>query len=59
MRALALIERLDQRLDDRDRAVVGARVAPRFEIMSFRNVPVTKFGSFIFVLAEMNAQLRL
>ena len=58
MRALAFIERLDQRLHDRDGAVVRTRVAPRFEIVSFRNVPVTKLGSFVFVLTEVNAQLR-
>ena len=55
---LALIERLDQRLNDRDRAVERTRVAPRFEIVSFRYVPVTELRSFVFVLTEMDTQLR-
>src|SRR6185436_16556845 len=58
MRALALIERLDQRLDNAHSAVVRTRITPRFEIMRFRNLPMTKLGSFIAILTEMNPQLR-
>ena len=56
MRGLAVVKRFDQRLDDRDRAVVGTRVAPRFEKMRGGNMPVTQLRRFILVLAEMNAK---
>ena len=55
MRRLATVKRLDQRLHDRDSAVVRTRVAPRFEIVSGGHVPVTHLRSFVFVLAEVNA----
>src|SRR5258706_7528876 len=37
MCALALVERLDQPLHDRDRALVGTRIAPGFKIMRLRD----------------------
>ena len=54
--ALAVVKRLDQRLNDRHRSVVGTRVAPAFEIMLFRNVPVAKLGRFVEMRSEMNAK---
>ena len=56
MSILAVIERFDQRLNDRRRAVIGARVAPAFEIMFFRNVPMAMLGGFVEMQAEMNTQ---
>src|SRR5207248_2600520 len=53
-RAAPAIERRDERLDDRDRAVVGARIAPSFEVVRFGHVPQTPFGSFV----EMQTQMR-
>ena len=49
MRSLAVVKRLNQRLDNRHRAIVRTRIAPRFEVVRFRNVPVTKLRSLVFV----------
>ena len=35
VRALAVVERRNQRLHDADRTVVGARIAPGFEVVRF------------------------
>ena len=57
MRGPAFVKRRDQWLHDRHRAVVRARVAPRFQVMRGRNVPVTNVGSFVVVETEVRAQL--
>src|SRR5438105_15066533 len=57
MRGLAFIKRRDQGLDDRYCAVIRTRVAPRFQIMRRRNVPVTNLGGFVVVETQMRAQL--
>ena len=52
--ALAVVERLDQRLNDADGAVVGAGIAPGFEIVSFGNVPLAEFAGLVAMGAEIN-----
>ena len=52
VRALAAIERLDERLNDADRSVVGAGIAPGFKIVRFRNVPLAKLGGLVAMRAE-------
>ena len=43
MGALAVVERSDQRLNDTDRAVIGAGIAPGFELMRLIDVPLAEF----------------
>ena len=52
VRRLAAVERRDQRLHDRHRAVVGADVAPRLEEVRFRDVPVAERGGLVLVAAR-------
>src|SRR5207248_6950597 len=59
VRALAAVERGDQRLDDRRCAVVRARVAPRLQEMRFRNLPVAQLRRLVVVQAQMRAKLSL
>src|SRR5580658_4034651 len=54
--ALTVIKRSDQRLDDADRAVVGASIAPRFEFMRGIDVPLAEFRGFVLIKAVVNAQ---
>ena len=54
-RALARVEWSNQRLNDRDRAVVGASIAPGFEFVRLINVPLTELCRFVLVKAKMNA----
>ena len=56
MRALAAVERRNQRLNDADRSVVGASIAPGFEFVRLIDVPLAKFGGFVLIKAEMHAQ---
>ena len=51
--SLAAIERHDQRLDDADRAIVGARIAPGLQIVRLRDVPVAPAGGFIRIEPQM------
>ena len=37
----AVVERRDQRLDDRHRSIVSAHIAPHLEEVSLRDMPVT------------------
>ena len=59
MRALAAIKRSDQRLHDAHGAVVGARIAPSFQIVRIVHMPVAEFGGFVLIEPEMNAQRKL
>src|SRR5215510_13962172 len=59
MHRLAFVERRDQRLDDRHRAVVSARVAPRLQVMRFGNMPVTELRRLVVKQAEVNTRLDL
>ena len=56
VRGLPAVERRDERLDDRRRAVMSARVAPRFEEVRLGNVPVAQCRCLVFVQAEVHAQ---
>ena len=51
------MERRDERLLDRDRAVVGADVAPRFEVVRFVDVPLAQHAGLVLVRAEVQAEL--
>ena len=42
-----------------DGSVVSASIAPSFEFMRLIDVPLTKFGGFILIEPEMNAQRNL
>ena len=53
----AAVERCDQRLNDRRGAVVAAHIAPLFEEVRFRNLPMTQRRRLIVVQPESNAQL--
>jgi len=48
-----LVERLNQGLRDADRAVVGARVAPAFEVVRAGDVPVGRLRRFVAVQARV------
>ena len=56
VRALAVVQRRDQRLHDAHRAVVGARVAPGFEIVRLVHVPLAEFGGLVLIEPEMHAE---
>jgi hypothetical protein len=53
---MSVVERRDQRLDDRDGPVLGSDVAPRFEEMRLRNVPVRQRGGLVVVEPEVCPQ---
>ena len=53
------IERRDQRLNDRNSAVEGPSVAPRFKKMRLGNLPVGNRGSFVRVQAQVRAHADL
>jgi len=52
VRALAAVERLNERLNDADRSIVGAGVAPGLEIMRLRHMPMAKLGGLVAMRAE-------
>ena len=56
---LAAIERSDQRLDETDRSVEAANIAPRFQIMRFRNIPDALPGGLIGIQAQISLPTRL
>src|SRR4029453_15268841 len=53
------VQRIDQRLKNGDRTVRRARIAPGFQVMSRRNVPVTQPRCFVFEEPEMNSKANL
>ena len=53
------VERRDQRLDHRDRAVIAPRVAPGFQFVRLRNVPVAQRRGFVFIQPEARAERHL
>ncbi len=59
VRRTALVERLDQRLAHRHRAVGGAGVAPRLEVVRLRDVPLAVDGGLVAVQAEMDGERHL
>src|SRR5690606_6664223 len=54
--ALAAVERQYQGLGDGDGAVEGARVAPGFEEVRLRDVPVAQEAGLVAVKAEVSAE---
>ena len=58
VRRLAAVERRDERLHDRDSAVVAARVAPRLQEVRLRNLPVAQRRRLVVVEAQVDAKLR-
>ena len=56
VRALAVVERRDQRLHDAHRAVVGAGIAPGLQIVRFVHVPLAEFRGFVLIKPEMHAE---
>ncbi len=52
----AVIERRNQRLHDPDSSVIPPRIAPRFQEMRLRNVPVAKLRRLIAIKPKMNPQ---
>src|ERR1035441_3145294 len=57
MRGFAPVERLNQRLNDAHRSVIGSGIAPRFEIVGFRHMPLAKLGSLVAMRAEKHFQV--
>src|SRR5258708_19698012 len=55
MRALAVVERGNQRLDNAHRTVVGASVAPLLQIVGLGDVPVAKFAGLVVVQTKVYA----
>ena len=51
VRAFAVVKGSDQRLNDADRSVICAGIAPGFEFMRLIDVPVRQIGGFILVEA--------
>ncbi len=56
MRALAGVQRRNQRLHNAHRAVISASIAPCFEIVRLVHVPLAKLGSLVLVKTEMDAE---
>ena len=51
----AVVERLDERLLDGDRAIESARVAPAFQIVRLRQMPLADLGGLVLVEAQVRA----
>ena len=54
VRGFSGVKRQNQRLNNGSRSVKCARVAPRFQKMILRNVPVAQRGRFVHVRTQMN-----
>ena len=55
-RAASRVKWLNQRLNNRDGAVIGARITPRFQVVRFVDVPVAKLCRLVIVQTEMDAK---
>ncbi len=53
------VERSDQRLNHRCRAVKTARVSPGFQFVRLRNVPVAQRRCFVFINTQAHAERHL
>ncbi len=53
-RVRIVVERLDERLDDRGRAVVGPPVAPLLQVVSAGQVPAGRLGRFVAEAAQVH-----
>ena len=58
VRGFAAVKRIDQRLHDGDRAVIGAGVGPGLKEVGRGNVPVGDLSGFVDVRTEMGDRLR-
>src|ERR1700688_562302 len=58
-RALAVIQRGNQRLNDTDRAVVSASIAPSLEFVCLVDVPLTELGGFVLIKTKVDAERNL
>ncbi len=56
MSRLTLVQRCDQRLQDRGGAVERSGIAPRLELVGGRNVPVRQQRRFVVVIGQVDAQ---
>ncbi len=56
VRALAVVQRGNQRLHDAHRAVVSAGVAPGLEIVGLVHVPLAEFRGLVLVETEVHPQ---
>ena len=56
VRALTVVERRDQRLHDAYRAVVGAGIAPRFEIVRLVHVPLAEFRGLVLIKPQVHPE---
>ena len=54
-----VVERRDDRLNDGRRAIDGAGVAPAFERMGERKLPLAEFAGLVALLAEMQRGLHM
>ena len=59
VRGAAVVERLDERLLDGNRAIEGARVAPTFQVMRLGQTPLADFGGLVLVKAQVRAHAGL
>ena len=59
MGGVAGIERFNQGLLDRDRAVIGAHITPRFQIVRFGNLPLALGGSLVGIEPKLDAEIDL
>src|SRR2546422_4811 len=53
---LAVMQRSDERLNDRHGAVMGTNVAPGFEEVSFRNMPMAQGTRLVVIEPEVDAK---
>src|SRR5229473_4554937 len=51
---MCAIERCDQRLNHTHSAVKGAGIAPRFQVVGFADMPITKLGSLVKMGADVD-----
>src|SRR5690242_17117709 len=56
---MCAVERCDERLNDADGAVKGARISPGFQVVRFGDVPVAVLRSLIEMRADVNNRLDL
>src|SRR5215213_4553215 len=54
----AIVQWLDQRLNDGSSSVECSRITPRFQVVGGRDVPAARCGSFIAIESPMHARSR-
>ena len=53
-RRLAVVQRRDERLKDRDGAVIKTHIPPGFEEVCFGNMPLTQGARLVVIEADVN-----